>query len=153
MGSNISIYLSDKALRTLDAAVEQRAEDDIEQGLSGRKVANRSRLIEQLIENHLGDTGPLSRAEIEYHVMSLAKEYGAAKVSLFGSYAREEADAFSDVDILLDKGEIKGLRVLDFQDELSTRLGRSVDVVTTVGASDRFLANIAKDEVVLYEAG
>lgn len=153
MGSNISVYLSEKALRTLDAAVERQASLDREQGLSGRKVASRSRIIEQLIEDSLAIDGPLSLSEIEYHVIALAEEYGAAKVSLFGSYARQEADALSDVDILLDKGDIKGLRVLDFQDELARRLGRPVDVVTTVGASERFLSNIAPDEVVLYEAG
>ena len=81
-----------------------------------------------------------------------AEEYGAAKVSLFGSHARGEADESSDVDILLEKGAIKGMRVLDFQDELEQRLGRSVDVVTTAGASQRFLARIKPDEVVLYEA-
>lgn len=153
MGSNISVYLSEKALRTLDAAVERQASLDREQGLSGRKVASRSRIIEQLIEDSLAIDGPLSLSEIEYHVIVLAEEYGAARVSLFGSYARQEADALSDVDILLDKGDIKGLRVLDFQDELARRLGRPVDVVTTVGASERFLSNIAPDEVVLYEAG
>lgn len=95
---------------------------------------------------------PLALSVIEGVVVNLAKRYGAKKVSLFGSYARGEADGASDVDILLDKGDIKGLRVLDFQDELSEKLGRSVDVVTTAGASERFLSRIRKDEVVLYEA-
>ena len=116
-------------------------------------MANRSQIIEQLIEDGLVESGALSQSEIEYYVVKLAKEYGAAKVSLFGSYARGEADASSDVDILLDKGEIKGLQVLDFQEDLSEKLGRKVDVVTVEGASERFLSNISHDEVVLYEAG
>ena len=100
----------------------------------------------------MGPHGGLSIDEIRYAVVALAEEYGAAKVSLFGSHARGEADESSDVDILLEKGAIKGMRVLDFQDELEQRLGRSVDVVTTAGASQRFLARIKPDEVVLYEA-
>ena len=102
--------------------------------------------------NKIALGGTLAISEIKSVATELAKKYGAAKVSLFGSYARGEADVSSDIDILLDKGEIKGLRVLDFQEELSKRLGCSVDVITSAGASNRFLGNIAKEEIVLYEA-
>lgn len=152
MAGTVSVYLQDETLRRLDALVARRARDDRAQGLEGRAVTNRSRLIESIIEEYLGGSKPLPLSAIEYCVVDLAKEYGAKKVSLFGSYARGEANETSDVDILLDKGDIKGLRVLDFQDELSEKLGRSVDVVTTAGASERFLARIRQDEVVLYEA-
>ena len=93
----------------------------------------------------------LTIEQIQRAVVSLAQEYGARHVSLFGSYARGEADAQSDVDLLLDKGAVRGMRVLDFQDELARRLGRNVDVVTTAGASERFLAKIRQDEMTLYE--
>ena len=72
---------------------------------------------------------------------------------MFGSYARGDAAEDSDVDLLLEKGDIKGLRVLDFESALTEALGRKVDVVTTVGASERLLAKAKRDEVVLYEAG
>ena len=144
MGSNISIYLSDKALAKLDACVAKQSDYDRANGLSGRKVASRSSVIEF--------DGVLDRTTISYYAIKLGQEYGARKVSLFGSYARGEATAESDVDILLDKGEIKGMRVLDFQDALAECLGKPVDVVTTAGASERFLDKISKDEVVLYES-
>ena len=89
---------------------------------------------------------------IKYYVVSLGERYGAKKVSLFGSYARGDATTTSDVDILLDKGEIRGMRVLDFQDELAEKLGKPVDVVTTAGVSARFMKQIAENLVVLYEA-
>lgn len=152
MGANISIYLSDEALAQLDAAVAKRASQDREQGLSGRKVASRSSVVERLIRGNLGDNAPLPMKTIEYYAVSLGREYGAKKVSLFGSYARGEATAESDVDILLDKGAIRGMQVLDFQEDLASKLGRPVDVVTTAGASERFLQRIRQDEVVLYEA-
>ncbi|HAM16537.1 MAG TPA: hypothetical protein DCP91_11920 [Eggerthellaceae bacterium] len=151
MGENISVYLSDAALKKLDAAVAREAAGDRAKGLSGRKVASRSSVVQRLIEDGLKDA-PLDRATIAYHVISLAEQYGAGKVSLFGSHARGEATADSDVDILLEKGAIHGLQVLDFQEELSARLGCAVDVVTTAGASERFLGRIRRDEVVLYAA-
>ena len=152
MGTNISIYLSDATLAKLDAAVAQQATIDRADGLSGRRIACRSSMIEQLICENLDGAKTLDRDFIRYCVVSLAEEYGARKVSLFGSYARGDATESSDVDILLDKGSIRGMAVLDFQEELSARLNRPVDVVTTAGASKRFLEKIRRDEVVLYEA-
>ncbi len=152
MAGIVSLYLKDSTLELLDAEVAKRAAEDRANGLSGRQVTNRSKLVDELVEKHLG-TGVLSLGQIRYAVVSLAEEYGAQKVSLFGSYARGEANENSDIDILLEKGKIKGLKVLDFQDALANALNRNVDVVTTVGASKRLLEKAKRDGVVLYEAG
>ena len=87
---------------------------------------------------------------IKEYVISVASEYGAAKVFLFGSYARGDQSSDSDVDILLEKGSIKGMEVLDFQTELEKRLGCTVDVVTTAGASERFLKRVNDEKILLY---
>lgn len=152
MAETVSLYLRDDTLRKLDAEVARAAAKDRARGLSGRQVTNRSKLVERIIEQYVGAAEMLSQEDIRYHVVSLSEQYGAAKVSLFGSYARGEANEDSDIDILLEKGDIKGLQVLDFQEDLARRLDRPVDVVTTAGASERFLAKIRQDEVVLYEA-
>ena len=152
MAGTISLYLRDDTLRKLDAEVARAAAKDRARGLSGRQVTNRSKLVERIIEQYVGASEMLSQEDIRYHVVSFSEQYGAAKVSLFGSYARGEANEDSDIDILLEKGDIKGLQVLDFQEDLARRLDRPVDVVTTAGASERFLAKIRQDEVVLYEA-
>ena len=148
----VSIYLRDGLLGQLDKEVARLAETDRLDGLSGRQVTNRSKLIERIIEQHLNSDGSPTIEDIRYAVVPLAEEYGAAKVSLFGSFARGEASESSDIDILLEKGSIRGMQVLDFQDALSEALGRPVDVVTTAGASERFLNKIRRDEVTLYEA-
>ena len=57
MGTNVSVYLSDEALAKLDAAVTKQAAEDQALGLSGRKVASRSSVIERLIRENL-DTQP-----------------------------------------------------------------------------------------------
>ena len=152
MAGTISLYLRDDTLRKLDAEVARAAAKDRARGLSGRQVTNRSKRVERIIEQYVDAAEMLSQEDIRYHVVSLSEQYGAAKVSLFGSYARGEANEDSDIDILLEKGDIKGLQVLDFQEDLARRLDRPVDVVTTAGASERFLAKIRQDEVVLYEA-
>ena len=148
----ISLYIKDDVLEQVDDAVEKQAALDRSRGLSGRAITTRSSFIESLIRESLANQKALTVPDIEYYVISLAKEYGAEKVSLIGSFARGEERPDSDVDILLEKGEIKGMQVLEFQDRLELELHRRVDVVTTAGASPRFLERVKKDEVVLYEA-
>ena len=148
----ISLYIKDDVLEQVDDAVEKQAALDRSRGLSGRAITTRSSFIESLIRESLANQKALTVPDIEYYVISLAKEYGAEKVSLIGSFARGEERPDSDVDILLEKGEIKGMQVLEFQDRLEQELHRRVDVVTTSGASPRFLERVKKDEVVLYEA-
>lgn len=150
MASPISIYLPDETLRALDALVSKRAQRDRAQGLEGRQVTNRSKLICELINERAHRDGFLDMETISYHVVKLAEQYGANEVSLFGSYARGDQRPDSDVDILLDKGRIKGMQVLDFQEDLSQALGCKVDVVTTAGASTRFLDRISRDAIRLY---
>lgn len=110
-----------------------------------------SNSIEKLARNSQADHGKPALSDIKYCIALLAKEYGAKKVSLIGSFARAEERPNSDVDILLEKGRIKGMQVLEFQDELERNLNRKVDVITTAGASPRFLERVKRDEVVLYE--
>lgn len=85
-------------------------------------------------------------------MIKLAEEYGAKRVSLFGSWARGEQSADSDVDLLVEKGSMRGTKIFDFQHQLEKELGRKVDVVTTTGASERLLTAIKKDEELLYDA-
>lgn len=151
MAGVVSLYLKDSTLRALDAEVARRAQLDREKGLSGRSVTSRSSLISEILEKHL--EGPsLSRDRITYCVVSLAKEYGAKEVSLFGSWARGEQTESSDIDLLVEKGSMRGLQVLDFQARLEKELGRPVDVVTTASCSQRFLSRIEQEKVTIYEA-
>ena len=95
---------------------------------------------------------PVEHADIERTVRELAAQHGVAKVSLFGSWARGEQTPDSDIDLLVEKGALRGLEVFSFQRELSERLGRDVDLVTSGGVTPRLGKRIEQDEVVLYEA-
>ena len=46
-------------------------------------------------------------------VSDIAKQYGVKKVALFGSYSTGKQTSVSDIDLLIDKGDIKGLFVLN----------------------------------------
>lgn len=92
--------------------------------------------------------------EIRRKVIPIAKKYGVKKLSLFGSYARGDADEKSDVDFIFNKGngKIRGmLSYFSFVHALEDELGCHVDLISE-GISDKnFLAEIMKDEVLLYE--
>lgn len=152
MASSISITLSDEALHKLDEMIARQREISQGSEVQADQTMRRSTLINELILQSVMPPKPLDVSQIENAVRVVAKEYGAKSVWLFGSFARGDQRADSDVDLLLDKGDIKGVKVLDFQEVLAKMLGRNVDVVTTAGASDRFLDSMRGEAQLLYEA-
>ena len=89
--------------------------------------------------------------KIREKVIPIAKKYGVKKISLFGSYARGEADEKSDLDFLFKKGRVLGLEYFGFVNDLEDEFKCHVDLVSE-GISDKeFLAEIKNDEVILYE--
>lgn len=91
--------------------------------------------------------------EIKEKAIPIARSYGIKSISLFGSYARGEADDESDIDLLIDKGRLKGLlQYFAFVHALEDAFHCHIDVVTTGSHNQDFLHNISKEEVLLYEA-
>ena len=91
-------------------------------------------------------------AEIQATVARLAKEYGAERVYLFGSYTRGDMTEDSDIDLRIDTGSIRGLELAGLLCDLEDALGTSVDLIPTGGLDPKFLSAIQNDEVLLYEA-
>jgi len=84
------------------------------------------------------------RAEI----LRIASRLGARDVRVFGSVARKEADAGSDVDFLVDMEP--GRSLLDvggLQMELEALLGCRVDVVTERGLKSRIRERVLREAV------
>ena len=72
-------------------------------------------------------------------------------VSLFGSYSRGTAGADSDVDLKIEKGQLKSLfQICGFRLAVEDALKLPVDLVTSESSDRSFLDIIAKDEVVLF---
>lgn len=95
----------------------------------------------------------LTIKQIKSTVAKIGKKYGIKSAYLFGSYANKTATEKSDVDILIDKGELRGyLQLNGFRLDLSRELGTDVDVVTTKGAPQKFLDKISLNRILLYGA-
>jgi predicted nucleotidyltransferase len=63
---------------------------------------------------------------------ALCRRFGVARLEVFGSFARGEDTADSDLDLLyeLEPGAALGWEIEDLQDELSALFGRPVDLVS-----------------------
>ena len=90
--------------------------------------------------------------EISGIVSPIAARYGAERVFLFGSFARGDMTDSSDVDLRIDKGNIRGTQIAGLLLELEQALGREVDLIPTTSLDRKFLNAIQKDEVLIYEA-
>ncbi len=75
------------------------------------------------------------------------------KAYLFGSYARNEANAESDIDILveLDHSSPIGMKFFTYQAELEELLKTKVDLVSSEGLSRHVKPFVDKDKVLIYE--
>ena len=90
--------------------------------------------------------------EIKEKTVPIAKLYGISKMSLFGSYARGEANDESDVDLYIEKGKLRSLiQYFSFVNDLEKELGCHVDVVTTGIKDADFLKSIYEEGIVIYE--
>ena len=81
--------------------------------------------------------------------------YDVSAVYLFGSYARGEQGPMSDVDIRLECGDgVDFGDLLDIQEQLEARLGRSVELISNPLEFMRpaFRERVLRDEVLLYAA-
>ena len=91
-------------------------------------------------------------AEIKDIATSVAKEYGVKKIALFGSYANGRQLETSDIDLVIDKGNIKGYFMFcGFVNALEQAFGTHVDVLTYNAIKQSYICNAINDEVVLYE--
>ena len=91
--------------------------------------------------------------EIKDAVEKVGKKYGIKSAYLFGSYARGEANEDSDVDIIIDRGEIRGMQLSGFRLDLIDELGGvEVDVLTTKSVRPKFFEFIKNDRKLLYGA-
>jgi len=89
--------------------------------------------------------------DIREKVVPIAKQYGVERVYLFGSYARNEAKAKSDIDLRIDVKKGTGyFKLCQIYGDLEDIFHTKIDLLTTNALEDKFLNKISKEEVLLY---
>ena len=75
-------------------------------------------------------------------------QQGIARVRLFGSYARDDARPDSDLDLRVELSRPLGLDQFRIEDELSTKLGVKVQMVTDAALTNRIVREHALAEAI-----
>jgi predicted nucleotidyltransferase len=79
------------------------------------------------------------------HRGELETRFKVTRLGLFGSYARDEQRADSDVDILVDVDPSIGLEFVALADRIETLLGIPVEVVSRRAIKPRYMQVIEKE--------
>jgi predicted nucleotidyltransferase len=99
----------------------------------------------------------MGRARIDVPIegiRSFCRHHHIRRLALFGSVLRDDFLPDSDVDVVVEfeSGHVPGLDFFAMQDELSTILGRTVDLNTPGFLSSHFRDRIIADAEVQYVA-
>lgn len=88
---------------------------------------------------------------IKKRVLPILKRHDVKRAAIFGSFARGEAKANSDVDLLIEyKSKDKSLfDLVDLKSELEEILGRKVDIVTYDSIYWRLREQILAQQVII----
>ena len=123
-------------------------------------VSNKQGFIKELIRNNLRNgCGVLPFDSIRLLVLPIARKNKLDSVSLFGSYARNEARVDSDVDLLISGGDYNGLfDFLDIKEQFEEALGKKVDLISRKSLDENksasglyFREKVLREEMIIYE--
>jgi len=85
-------------------------------------------------------------------LIQICRQNDVAMIGVFGSMARNEATEDSDIDLLVKFSKGKSLLTLvRLEREISTALGRKVDLLTKAAISPYLRDRIKRELKVLYE--
>jgi len=87
-------------------------------------------------------------------IAAFCERHHIRRLSLFGSILRNDFDADSDIDVLVDfaPGHIPGLAFFSMQNELADLLGHQVDLHTPASLSKYFRDDVLSGAEVQYDA-
>ncbi len=123
-----------------------RKDDEIIEYLDNINMRN-SYLVSLIKEDAFPNV--LKLKDIKRILKKVLNEFDIKEIYLFGSYARGEANANSDVDILCDKGNVKTL--IDqgiLEDRLEAELGKKVDLVFISSKMDEYFRSQIEEDLI-----
>jgi predicted nucleotidyltransferase len=94
--------------------------------------------------------GSVAIQEVREDIRRIASGHGAGNVRVFGSIARGEQGAASDLDLLVDMAEGRSLfDLIALSNDLKESLGVEVDVVTEASLSPYMRDRVLRNAVAL----
>lgn len=95
--------------------------------------------------------------EIKKIISPIAADYGIKTIYLFGSYARGEATADSDIDFRIDAPGIDSLFQMGaLYADLEDAFGKKFDLITNASLKYNrdtlFLQNMRREEKIIYDS-
>ena len=92
------------------------------------------------------------QGDINKKIINYLIRYKPNRIGIFGSYARNEDNSESDIDILIDfRSKISLFDLGGIKYDLSDILNRPVDIVTEKGLNKRLRDSILRDLKIIYE--
>ena len=91
--------------------------------------------------------------EVKQKIIPVLRQYNVLAASVFGSVARGEAGAESDVDLLVKTGRLPfGIwGFIALKQDLEKALQRKVDIVSERALNPKLQTKIKKDLTLIYE--
>ena len=87
------------------------------------------------------------KSVLAQHKSELAQKYHLRQLGIFGSYARKDKTAQSDIDLLVEFDGPIGLDFVTLAEELESLLGVKVDLVSVNAIKPKMFKIIKKDLV------
>jgi uncharacterized protein len=89
--------------------------------------------------------------KISQIIRPILEKYHIKKASIFGSFSRGREKRGSDIDILVEMGDMGGLFVMSrMKNEMEKVLGRKVDLLTYRSIHPLLRKNIMNDQILIY---
>jgi len=91
-------------------------------------------------------------ARLQQELRPLCIETGIERLGVFGSVARGEDGAESDIDLVVSFENPVGIfELIDLEERLEKIIGRSVDLGTLAGLHPLIKDNVERDLKIIYE--
>jgi uncharacterized protein len=87
-------------------------------------------------------------AELRRHKAAFEREFGVTRLGIFGSIARGDPRADSDLDVIVERREPDLFALVHIKERLSSSLRRPVDVVSYRDRMNKYLKSRIEKEAI-----